>query len=418
MRILYLHQYFSTSEGAAGTRSYEFAKQSIASGHSVTMICGSTTNSVSGLSEPFFNGMRRGFVDGIEVIEININYSNYYSFFRRSIKFLKFVFKTISIVSAHTKYDLIYATSTPLTIAIPGILAKLIYKKAFILEVRDLWPDLPKAMGVIKNPILLTMIRLLERVAYRFADAGVGLSPGICDGMSKFNSLTEDNITLIPNGCDIEFFQKSYKKSKYKINSSLTKLLSTKFTCIFCGAHGIANGLDAALDAAKILQEKGIGKVGFIFIGDGKMKPSLINRAKKERLYNCHFFDPIPKKALISVLKRAGLGMMLLKNIPAFYHGTSPNKFFDYIAAGLPVFNNYPGWIAELIQEFKCGVVAPPDSPEAFADIIINFIKLTKEQRAQFSYNALRLARERFDRGNLSKSFVRLCEEVYQKSIV
>ncbi len=62
---------------------------------------------------------------------------------------------------------------------------------------------------------------------------------------------------------------------------------------------------------------------------------------------------------------------MLLKNIPSLYYGSSPNKFFDYIASGLPVINNYPGWLADMIQAHQCGMVVPPDNPAAFADAVV-----------------------------------------------
>lgn len=416
MQILYLHQYFSTSGGAVGTRSYEFAKELVASGHSVTMLCGSAQHSVTGLTQPFSAGKRRGFVEGIEVIEIDLVYSNYDGFLKRAIKFLKFVFKTVQIVVFTGKYDLLYATSTPLTVIIPGVMAKIIRRKPFILEIRDLWPELPKAMGVVKNPLLLGMIGILERMAYRFADAGIGLSPGICQGMCRFGTLPKERITLISNGCDIKFFQKGYQDNRSDISPILINLLSTKFTGIFCGAHGAANGLDAALDAAAVLQKKGVQDIALIFIGDGKMKPFLIERAKKEQLRNCYFFDSIPKEVLISVLHQAGVGMMLLRNVPAFYYGTSPNKFFDYIASGLPVLNNYPGWVAELIQEAQCGVVVQPDCPESFASALIEFSNLSKEQRKCFSQRALKLAKEKFDRKELAKKFVKVCEQVYKKS--
>ena len=66
---------------------------------------------------------------------------------------------------------------------------------------------------------------------------------------------------------------------------------------------------------------------------------------------------------------------MILKNIPAFYYGTSPNKFFDYISIGLPVLINYPGWISNLITENKCGIYTPPENPKIFMK---NLIKLKK----------------------------------------
>ncbi len=64
-------------------------------------------------------------------------------------------------------------------------------------------------------------------------------------------------------------------------------------------------------------------------------------------------------------------GMMTLRNVSAFYYGTSPNKFFDYLACGLPVITNYPGWVADLVGEHQCGKSVPPDDVAKFAQAII-----------------------------------------------
>lgn len=87
------------------------------------------------------------------------------------------------------------------------------------------------------------------------------------------------------------------------------------------------------------------------FIGDGKMKPHLMDRVKREKLDSCRFYDPMPKKELNTIVASADVGLMVLANVPAFYYGTSPNKFFDYISSGLAVLNNYPGWLADMIKK-------------------------------------------------------------------
>ena len=87
------------------------------------------------------------------------------------------------------------------------------------------------------------------------------------------------------------------------------------------------------------------------------MKDHLIERKEKEGIDNCIFLNPVPKATLSEIIDTADIGLMILANIPAFYYGTSPNKFFDYISAGLPVLNNYPGWLAEMITEHQCGIV-------------------------------------------------------------
>ena len=161
MKILYFHQHFSTQEGATGTRSYEMAQALIRKGHSVTMVCGSYSHGKTGLCLPFSNGFRRGFVDGIDVIEFDLDYSNDMKYGKRSWAFIKFAFASIKVALLEPA-DIVFSSSTPLTAGIPGICARWIRKKPFVFEVRDLWPELPKAMGVIKNPIFLWLLAVLE----------------------------------------------------------------------------------------------------------------------------------------------------------------------------------------------------------------------------------------------------------------
>jgi glycosyltransferase involved in cell wall biosynthesis len=103
---------------------------------------------------------------------------------------------------------------------------------------------------------------------------------------------------------------------------------------------------------------------------------------------------------------------MVLSNIPAFYYGTSPNKFFDYISSGLPVLNNYPGWLADMIQDNHLGTVVPPDDPVAFANGLIDLVD-NDTKRAQAGINARKFAEENFSRENLSNEFVTCLENVY-----
>ena len=145
------------------------------------------------------------------------------------------------------------------------------------------------------------------------------------------------------------------------------------------------------------------------FIGDGKLKPHLIRRAHKEGLDNCRFFDPMPKNQLNRVVSCCDIGMMILDDVPAFYYGTSPNKFFDYISSGLPVLNNYPGWLAAMIREYYCGESVPPRNPQAFADALC---KLADDSnlRREYGRNARRLAEQEFSREKLASEFVDFLE--------
>ena len=401
MRLLYFHQHFGTPQGSSGTRSYEFSRALIARGHQVTVICGA--HQQSGLQLPYdaVRGWYRGSVDGIDVISLPLTYSNKDSLFRRGWVFLRFALRSVRL-ALELDCDLVFATSTPITAVIPGLAAKWFRGKPFVFEVRDLWPELPRALG-LRNPFILGGMSLLEFLGYRSADACIGLSPGIVAGI-RSRSAASLPIAMIPNGCDLEVFHPSRRAPL-----RLPGLAPGDFVAGFTGAHGVANGLDALLDVAMELNRRGDQRVKLVFIGDGKEKERLAARAAEAGLTNCHFFPPVAKTELGAITASLDCGLMVLRDVPAFYHGTSPNKFFDYLAAGIPVVNNYPGWLAGMIQENQCGVVVPPNNPVAFADALQRLAADPTACRAMGAA-ARGLAEKEFARPRLADQFVRTLE--------
>lgn len=401
MKLLYIHQHFATPKGSGGIRSYQMARRMVARGHEVTMLCGRGTDGQTGLSGPFERSVRRGRIDGIDVIEVDLSYSNKDGFLKRTMTFLSFMLRTSRFVLTE-KYDVLFATTTPLTVGVPGVLGRWLRRKPFVFEVRDLWPELPRAMGVIRNPVILWAMGVLEWTSYRSAQRLIGLSPGIVEGIVH-RGVPRDRIAMIPNGCDRDIFCDDVAPWQPE------GVRDGDFVAIFAGAHGIANGLDAVLDAAVVLRRRRREDVRIVLIGNGMKKPELMARAQREALGNVIFLDPVRKTELVGLLKRANVGLQVLADIPAFYDGTSPNKFFDYIAVGLPVLNNYPGWLAGLIQEADCGVAVPPGDPEAFADALEAFSDDRDGTRAQGD-RARALAEARFPRDVLAEHWVECIE--------
>lgn len=402
MKVLYFHQHFTTPSVGGATRSYEFSRKLIERGHKVTLVCGETAK--LDLPSTESKDVFRGDIDGIDVIQIKIPYSNNDGIAKRAFTFIKFAWKGIQ-VAMKEDYDLLFATSTPLTAGLPGIWMKWfsIKKSKFVFEVRDLWPELPKALGM-KNPILLWGMSVLEKLSYKKADGCIGLSPGICEGIKRI--VPEKKIELIPNGCDLDIFRPGNRE-----NLQLNGVSPIDTVAVFTGAHGIANGLESVLDMASVLKQKNRNDIKITFIGDGKVKSDLVKRANDEGLDNCRFFDPVPKTVLNRIVSSADIGLMVLKNVPAFYYGTSPNKFFDYIASGLPVVNNYPGWLSDMIIENNCGLVVPPDNAEAFADAIIELAD-SPEKRKVMGVNSRSLAEKQFSRDDLACRFVKFLERI------
>jgi glycosyltransferase involved in cell wall biosynthesis len=397
MKILYIVQHFNIPTGSAGIRPYKMAKALVDHGHEVIIICGSYDGANTGLEGEFINGKRKGFYEEIEIIEFDLKYSNKHNFVKRSLVFLRFILKTI-IPTMTLKYDILFASSTPLTVGVPAIFGKIFRRKKFVFEVRDLWPELPKEMGVIKNPLILGLLSFLEYITYHSADKLIGLSPGISEGIKK-RGIKKSKITTISNGCDLDLFKS--KSKKIKINNTS----QNDFLCLYCGTHGIANGLSIIPKVAKYLIKEGNKTIKFVLVGNGSKKKELLELVEKEKLNNIIFLDPVDKKELAKIMNRCDLGMQLLANFPAFYYGTSPNKFFDYISASLPVLNNYPGWVSELIIKNKCGIAVKPDDPIVFGQSLIK-IEKQKNKLIDMSKNAYKLAESKFDINQLSKKWV------------
>lgn len=401
MKLLYIHQHFATPKGSAGIRSYQMARRMVARGHSVTMLCGRGTDGQSGLSGPFERGVRRGRVDGIDVIEVDLAYSNKDRFAKRVMTFVSFMLRTSKFVLTE-RYDLLFATTTPLTVGVPGVLGRWLRNKPFVFEVRDLWPELPRAMGVIRNPLVLWAMGVLEWASYRSAHRLIGLSPGIVEGIAH-RGVDRSRIATIPNGCDLDIF--ALEAPTWQPDG----VRDDHLVALFAGAHGIANGLDAALDAAEILRKRGRDDIRIVLIGNGMKKAELTADAEARGLSNVIFLDPVRKTELVGLMHRADVGLQLLADIPAFYYGTSPNKFFDYIAAGIPVLNNYPGWLAGLIEEAGCGIAVPPRDPAAFADALERFADDRAATRAM-GERARALAQREFPRDLLAERWAEWIE--------
>ncbi len=349
----------------------------------------------TGVLEQFVRGRRRGMVDGIDVIEFDLSYSNDDKFLKRMAIFVKYALGSIKI-ALRERYDLAFATTTPLTAGIPGIFAHWFRGKPFVFEVRDLWPELPRAMGVITNPIVLAAMSALEWISYRSAIRCVALSPGIARGIAR-RGVDTDRIATVPNGCDMALFR------QYGERWRPSNVRNSDFLAVFTGSHGIANGLDAVLNAADVLRSRRRDDIKLLLIGDGKLKRGLVADANRRGLTNVIFHEPVSKHRLAGLLASADIGMQILANVPAFYYGTSPNKFFDYIAAGLPVLNNYPGWLAEMITDFDAGIVVPPDNAEAFADALERAAN-GRDALGRMGRNAGKLAQS-FDRAKLSDAW-------------
>jgi glycosyltransferase involved in cell wall biosynthesis len=404
VKILYIQQHFATNRGEAGVRGYNLVKTLADRGHDVTVVCGHNWRD-SSLAAGGSRRVAETSVDGFRVVQISVFYSNHQSFAARLWSFFLFAFLACREVLAR-RAELVFASSTPLTVSIPALCARFLKGTPYVFEVRDLWPDLPIEMGIVRNPIAKRALLLWEWAAYRFAWRLVALAPGIKDGIVRKAGVAPERVAMIPNGADTLGLRPLGRLPRTKIPVP-EHVLALGYT----GTHGPANGLDAVLDAAAALKRRRVDDVAFVLVGDGREKARLERRARDEGLDNVVFLGLFNKSEYNRLLAELDAGMQILANHPAFYYGTSPNKFFDYLAAGKPVLVNYPGWMADLVAEHDCGVAVPPDDPEAFADAVER-LRANRGDLKRMGAAGRALAESRFSQQEILVDLARFVEEL------
>jgi glycosyltransferase involved in cell wall biosynthesis len=397
LKILYLHQHFGTREGTAGTRSLEFARLLQQRGHQVTILCG--WNDRSGLPRVTRSIRQQYEIDGVRILQINTAYSQKMNYLRRMWAFVEFMALGAWAAVQQRQVDVIFATSTPLTIAIPAMLAAGLNHKPFVFEVRDLWPEAPIRLGILRNRVLIALARWLERVTYRQAKHVIALSPGMKDGILQ-TGIAPDKITVIPNACDNSLFDVPPEAGNAFRNQH--PWLNEHRLVIYGGTFGVANGLDYFVRLAHATRRLDPGVV-FLLIGDGKEGAAL--RALAQQLgildYGLWILPAVPRREMPGVLAAASVATSMFVDNPVTWPN-SANKFFDALAAGRPIAINYEGWQADVLRESGAGLALPAGDVMRAAHMLVELLQSDERLQAA-SAAARRLARERFDRVALSR---------------
>ena len=335
---------------SGSTRSYEAARRLVEWGHEVTMI---TTWREQHKSPDWFTTVE----DGIEVHWIPVEYSNQLGFYRRLMAFFRFAFEAAKKVRS-SDADVILASSTPLTIALPAIYARLRNGPPYVLEVRDLWPKIPVAMGVLRNPVAKWAAAVLERVAYRYASQVVALSPGMAEGVEAAG-YPADCITVIPNGSDLELFSGD-KDGRAELAALCSEIAGRKFI-LYPGTIGTVNGVDYLARLARAMQDQEID-LAILVVGEGRESDHVRKVAAELGVLEKNFFmrPPVAKHELAKIVAESSAVTSVVIDVPEL-EANSANKFFDALAAGKPILINHGGWQAEMIKAHGIGLVLSRD---------------------------------------------------------
>lgn len=393
MKILYIHQYFKTPYEPGGTRSYWIAQALLKRGHEVVMISSSNKFKDNKVSKK---------IDGIEVIYIKEEYNQNMSILRRLKSFVSFMLKSSSTALKQKDIDLVFATSTPLTVGFPALVMRWFKKKPYIFEVRDLWPEVPIQMGAMKNKLVRALTVKFEKTIYRNAQHVIALSPGMRDGVVKF--IDSDRTSMIPNMSKVDQF---YPRAKNEEFAEKIGLRNDTFKVVHFGSLGLANGADSIIESAKLLKDD--STIEFVFIGGGSTEAQLKERCKEYELSNVLFLGRFSMKETSEIVNICDVSMVSFKDIPILYTN-SPNKLFDSLSAAKPIIVNSAGWTKDLVEKENCGFYVDPNKPQQLVDKI-KLLQQSPDLVTEMGNNSRILAEKVYDKEILCSKVVSVLEE-------
>lgn len=315
-------------------------------------------------TEDFWDEESLNFEDNIVRIGISSRkYSN--SILNRLFYYLEIALKfLLLIIKDKKRYDYIFATSPPIFTGFVGLFAKYKYKSNFILDIRDLWPESLKGVGVFNNPLILSFFGALEKLLYRKSDKIVINSLGFQEYIQNKANIEKTKIIFIPNG--------SVKEELASIDNKENAAKKI----IYAGNLGLAQNTELINKLAPLLDEQDIK---FTIIGYGINKKRLINSIKDYK--NVTVINPLTRKECFKIISEHDLGLVTLKDKEVF-KTVLPGKIIDYMTCGVPIVGVIDGYARKIVEKERVGITSSTSDPQQILKHIktlLNDDKLRKE---------------------------------------
>lgn len=393
MKILFITDNFPPEVNAPATRTFEHCKEWIKDEDIEITIITCVPNFPRG---EVYSGYKNKlyqveYIEGIKAIRVWSYITKNQGFIKRIIDYISFAFSSFW-VGLFQKTDVIIATSPQFFTTWSAFLLSKFKRKPWVFEVRDLWPESIKTVGVMKQGFLIRFLEKTEMKLYKSAKKIIVVTNSFKDNLVS-RGIQEHKIRVITNGANLELFKPQTKN--YNIIQNLG--LENKFIVGYIGTHGLAHSLDFIVKSIVSIDNDSIH---FLFIGDGAVKDDIVNLANKLLLKNITFLDPITKDEIKEYLSICDACLVPLKKEDNF-KTVIPSKIFESCAMGIPILLGVEGEARSIIEKYNAGICFTPESKTSFVDKLY-VLKNNTNNNQLYKNNCLRLAND-FDRKNLAK---------------
>ena len=360
--FLVVTQYFPPERGAAQVRLGAITAELVRRGHTVDVVT-ALPNYPTGR---IFPGWRRRPVStrieaGRRVTRVWV-WAAMGSGLGRIANYLSFGFMSVLglLRSRPTRWVVVeYPT---LFGALPAVVFASVRRRRLVVIVADLWLDAIVGVGALGEGGTVRLLRRVERWMLRRGDAVTVVTEGVRDAVLA-KGVAADRTVWLPNGADTEMFSPGPADPAVLADAGVP---SGSDVFLYAGTHGYVHGLDVVLDAASLLTDR---PVTFLLVGDGSEKADLQARARKLRLDNVRFLEPVPPEQVASLLRASRAGLATVRAGDA-YRAIRSAKMLPTMASGRPVIYSGDDEGAALVSRVGAGLVAPPGDAAALADAV------------------------------------------------
>ena len=390
LSVLVVCQYFSPENFGVNAIVAELQQR----GHSVTVLTG-MPNYPSGVFVDGYGGwkVRRETWNGAIVIRVPIIARGRSSRLKLALNYLSYAINASILapflVKTRPDVILVYQLS-PVTMAVPAIVLKLIKGSKVLLWVQDIWPESLRATGIVKNPLIVGSVKFVVRLIYRNSSIIAVQSRRFIDFIRPLATPASD-IRYLPNTAD-----RFYRPVEVAPDAPERKFFRPGFNILFAGNLGSAQGLETVLGA--IVRLKDHKNIQWIFVGDGRCRGWLEYQVREHGLAdNVQILGAFPPERMPYFFALADVLLLSLRD-ERIFSLTVPSKLQTYLACGRPVLGAISGEAASILSTASAGLTAPPDAPERLAEMALTMSQMPREQLKALGDAALEYQRREFDR--------------------
>ncbi len=394
MKILLCTQYFLPETNAPAARWGYFVKYLANQGHEITVLTSFPNHPLGTIFPGYKNQWRlEENMEGMKIIRTWTFISASKKFLPRFLNYFSFIFSSFFVGLFLNDFDIMIASSPPLSVAILGRWLSQIKKIPLVLDIRDLWPEAIITTGYLSSKNwFYKLLENEEKKCYQKAKKILVNSMAIYQELIKNKGVIQEKIVFIPNGADLEFFKPINEEEKQKAKKDFN--LENKFVVLYTGLLGFAQAPEVLVDAAEILKDN--KDIIFIVAGAGPLEADLKFKIENLKLSNIVLLGQKPKAEMPKLIAMADVGLIPYKNKETYYKNI-PSKMFDYLAGGIPVIINLDGEAARIIKEAQAGLVVKADDAKALSKGILE-LYANKTLREVMGRKGREYAEKNFDK--------------------